>query len=68
MLQIETVEARRAHVKDQVARRGSLRAGEEFLRPPARAANQQFDRVVHRDVVFDCEQDERMLPGALSIR
>ena len=63
LLQVETVEARKRNVKHQAARNKGSWAGEEFLcgreclRLPAFAADQQFQRFAHRDVVVNNEHD-----------
>jgi hypothetical protein len=62
-LQIETIEVRKRNVKYQAARGKESWAGEEFLcggeslRLPACAADQQFQRFAHRDVVVNNEHD-----------
>ena len=65
LLQIETVEVRKSNVKHQAARSKDSWAGQEFLRGreclrlPACAADQQFQRFAHRDVVVNNEHDWR---------
>src|SRR5258708_7404626 len=63
LLQIETIEVRKRNVKYQAARNKDSWAGEEFLCGreclwlPACGADQQFQRLAHRDAVVNHEHD-----------
>ena len=61
LLQLETIEVRKAHVEDQAARSNGSRVVQELVRGrkgrrlPARGVDQQFQRLAYRYVVVHDE-------------